>query len=753
MKVLIDLQALQTGSANRGIGRYASALTLALIDELVDHEIFVLLHEHENANEDSRAIKSIQSKIGEENTIRYPLAGVDSPALYIKDDEVRLSKILRERFIEALTPDIVLVTSLFEFDALSTIPSPADRSYFCAAILYDLIPLSDPEHYLPNAVLKEWYEDRLHNLKRADALLAISEYVRLDALKRLDLPGAGIKNISAGTNLGNADSRQSESAVTTPLEILNFKPYILYVGGFDKRKNLEGLVDAYAKLPPSIRDRYRLLLAGGITESRRVELENYIKRQKLSAEQVILYGFIEDEALVDLYKNAYLFVFPSIDEGFGLPPLEAMAFAVPTIASNCASLPEVVGNEDALFDPVNESDFITKLKKGLVDEVYRAHLIERGLQQSSRFSWKISAAMAAKFIQERYLEFFPGKVKHYLSFRDFLRKTFEEHGFILTKENSMGLKSLLTRALGASANPDADGRQILTAAELQVSEAFSRSVPDYSRVIAPYVFSSMLCREQHFHLPLYTYWCRVLGENPRFHRKQWEFVYICQTLYERGYLREGLTAIGFGVGKEPLVSYFASCGVKVLATDLDFNKAEELGWVSTDQHSDNLSALNERGLCEPDKFNELARFQNVDMNHIPKDIGKFDFCWSSCAFEHLGSIRKGLDFVINSARLLKPGGVAVHTTEYNVSSNSKTLDNNPSFVIFRRCDIELLVGELKSEGFEVEPIDFSSGEDELERYVDLPPYVDEPHLRLQLAGEYVSTSLGIIVRAPVVLEK
>jgi SAM-dependent methyltransferase len=225
-------------------------------------------------------------------------------------------------------------------------------------------------------------------------------------------------------------------------------------------------------------------------------------------------------------------------------------------------------------------------------------------------------------------------------------------------------------------------------------------------------------------------------------------VYICQTLYERGYLREGLSAIGFGVGKEPLVSYFASCGVNVLATDLDLSKAQELGWVSSDQHSDNLSGLNERALCDSEKFSALASFRTVDMNHIPQDIGTFDFCWSSCAFEHLGSIRKGLDFVMNSARLLKPGGIAVHTTEYNVTSNSKTLDNNPSFVIFRRCDIELLVDELKAEGFEVEPIDFSSGEDELERYVDLPPYLDEPHLRLQLANEYVSTSLGLIIRAP-----
>lgn len=278
--------------------------------------------------------------------------------------------------------------------------------------------------------------------------------------------------------------------------------------------------------------------------------------------------------------------------------------------------------------------------------------------------------------------------------------------------------------------------------------SFSKSIPDYSSLKDPYVFSSMLCREQHFHLPLYTYWCRALGEVPRFHRKQWEFVYICQVLFERGYLSKGMSALGFGVGKEPLVSFFANHGVRVLATDLDFSKAAELGWVSTGQHSHNLASLNERGLCDPNLFGQLVNFRSVDMNDVPGDIGSYDICWSSCAFEHLGSIRKGLDFVRRSAKLLKPGGIAVHTTEYNIESNDRTLDNNPAFVIFRRRDIELLVQELSSDGYFVEAIDFSAGEDELERYIDMPPYIDEPHLRLQLSGEYTSTSIGIIVRAP-----
>lgn len=280
--------------------------------------------------------------------------------------------------------------------------------------------------------------------------------------------------------------------------------------------------------------------------------------------------------------------------------------------------------------------------------------------------------------------------------------------------------------------------------------SFNKDVPIYELLSKPYVFSSVLCREQHFHMPLYTYWCKQLREIPRLHRKQWEFVYICQVLYERDYIRDGLTALGFGVGKEPLVPYLSSHGLNVMATDLDFDSAKDLGWVDTNQHSDSLLSLNERGLCQEDIFLQNTKFRNVDMNHIPKDIGKYDICWSSCAFEHLGSIRKGMDFVINSCRLLKPGGIAVHTTEFNLSSNDDTLDNNPSFVIFRKKDIELLADELRNEGFIVEAIDFTAGKDELEQYVDLPPYMEnEPHLRLELAGMFVSTSLGIIIRKPV----
>jgi hypothetical protein len=277
---------------------------------------------------------------------------------------------------------------------------------------------------------------------------------------------------------------------------------------------------------------------------------------------------------------------------------------------------------------------------------------------------------------------------------------------------------------------------------------FDNSFPNREDDGIPYVFGSGLCREAHFRMPLYQYWCRKLHQVPNYHRKQWEWVYICQVLYERGSLKPGLNGLGFGVGKEPLVPLFASFDVNILATDLDLTKAKDLGWVQTNQHSDGLRDLNGQGICPDSVFGSRVSFKYVDMNSVPTDLGSFDFIWSSCAFEHLGSIRQGLDFVINSSKLLAPGGVAVHTTEFNITSNERTLDNNPSFVLFRKKDLEILTEELRALGYLVEPIDFEAGSDTLERYVDLPPYVDTPHLRLQLAGEYTSTSAGIVIHAP-----
>lgn len=264
---------------------------------------------------------------------------------------------------------------------------------------------------------------------------------------------------------------------------------------------------------------------------------------------------------------------------------------------------------------------------------------------------------------------------------------------------------------------------------------------------APRTFASSACREQHFRMPLYRYWCDAIREKPRFHRKQWEYVYICQSLHERGRLMPGMRGLGFGVGREPLVSLFARLGAHVLATDLERSRAENLGWADSNQHSASVEQLNERGICPPEAFASRVSYRDVDMNAMPEDLTGFDFCWSSCALEHLGSIRKGLAFIERSLATLAPGGVAVHTTELNLSSNDRTIDDDPACVLFRRRDLEGLAAALQRSGFEVEPLDFTTGSDVVEQFVDLPPYRPEPHLRLKMHA-FQTTSFGLIVRRP-----
>jgi hypothetical protein len=140
-----------------------------------------------------------------------------------------------------------------------------------------------------------------------------------------------------------------------------------------------------------------------------------------------------------------------------------------------------------------------------------------------------------------------------------------------------------------------------------------------------------------------------------------------------------------------------------------------------------------------------VRYENADMNDIPAALSdRFDFCWSSCAFEHLGSLEHGMAFVERSIDTLVPGGIAVHTTEYNLSSNDDTIES-PGLSIYRRRDMEALTNRLEQAGHHVDTFDWTVGPGFAETVVDLPPYKQSPHLKVKIA-QYDCTSIGIIVR-------
>ena len=228
------------------------------------------------------------------------------------------------------------------------------------------------------------------------------------------------------------------------------------------------------------------------------------------------------------------------------------------------------------------------------------------------------------------------------------------------------------------------------------------------------------------------------------HRKLWEWCFITQALHCEGMLQPGRRGLGFAVGKEPLVGQFAALGASILASDLDIDRAAEAGWVASGEHAAALTALNGRGLCPQERFDQLVEFRPIDMLDLPTDeLTDFDFLWSSCAFEHLGSLEAGIGFVVNAMKCLRPGGLAVHTTEFNVASNDDTVCDGGT-VIYRQRDIEHLVEVLRAQGHQI-VVDFNRGTTPTDYYVDIPPYHHHPHLKLHLLG-HVTTSIGIVAR-------
>ena len=288
----------------------------------------------------------------------------------------------------------------------------------------------------------------------------------------------------------------------------------------------------------------------------------------------------------------------------------------------------------------------------------------------------------------------------------------------------------------------AERRAAVTVNEISYARLIARQAPP-SLPPAAIPLRSQFCRQADFALDAYRYWCAEIREVPRLHRKQWEFFYVCQALHERGLLRPGARGLGFGVGQEPLPSLFAARGAKIVATDQAAESAQRGGWQQTGQHASELAALMRPAICDDASFRERVRFQIVDMNDIPRDLTGFDFCWSACCLEHLGSLEHGVRFVEESIRTLRVAGVAVHTTEFNLSSRDETLESR-DLSVYRERDIIGLVQRLEAAGHLVEPLDWTPGAGVADDYVDLPPYTSEPHLKLRLAT-FDCTSIGLII--------
>ncbi len=406
MRILLDLQGCQTTSAQRGIGRYSLGLAKALVQHRGCHDFWLTLN--------ARLPGTIAPLRAEFEPCLGPgrIAVFEAPgATALCDPEnawrARAAELIRARFVGRLNPDVVHVSSLFEGlddDAVQSVPE--EQCARTAVTLYDLIPLLNPEAYLGNARLKAWYNWRLESLRRAQLLLAISEYSRQEAIDALDIHPEKIVTISAGAD---------ESFCVRPHHTIDeaglrgryglTKPFLLCTAGFDPRKNIDGLIDAYASLAPEQRQDFQLVLSGKISEDALGEHLGHIKRLRLPPSDVIFTNYVPDDDLISLYNLCHLLIVPSIHEGFGLPAVEAMRCGAPVIASDRTSLPEVVGRRDALFDPASVPSMAAKMSEALSNERFRQSLAAHGPVQARAYTWDAAAkrtldafaAMAAPF--------------------------------------------------------------------------------------------------------------------------------------------------------------------------------------------------------------------------------------------------------------------------------------------------------------------------------------------------------------------
>ena len=261
---------------------------------------------------------------------------------------------------------------------------------------------------------------------------------------------------------------------------------------------------------------------------------------------------------------------------------------------------------------------------------------------------------------------------------------------------------------------------------------------------APFMAFST-CSASDFLHPRFQEICGLIRHPFLWQRKLWEWTFVIHHLLESGVVKPGSRGLVFGVGNERLPALFAGMGASIVATDAPVDVSEKWGWNASGQHATALNEMRYPEIVDGSVFDANVTFQTCDMNNIHPELHGFDFNWSSCCFEHLGDLEAGIQFVINAVeKTLRVGGVAVHTTEFNLSSNDKTVESGV-VSIYRRRDLEDLAERLRSRGHTVKPFIVAPNSYYWDFHVDLPPYKANPHLKLVLS-EYVATSAGIVVR-------
>jgi glycosyltransferase involved in cell wall biosynthesis len=361
-RLLVDLQTAQGGFfGDRGIRRYAIALTLALLRR--DAVAAVLF------NPNRPNLEPIPSELREAVHVEWSA----TPTL---------------RRLDARGVGAYLVTAPFE----RTSPASALPEYVAASgmpiatVLYDLIP-EIIDVYPPELMLG--YRVRRELIKQMDLVLALSEHTRRDAIERLGMSPEQVVVIGAAASDFFRRPVQGDQPALLLAERLPgvTKPFALCVSGWLAHKNTEGLIDAWARMPRSVRDAHQLVVSCRLPPEAGATWVDRGRARGLRDGDLVVTDYVDDDVLRALYQQARLSVCPSFYEGFGLPVLEAARCGCPVITSNASAVPKVLQWTPATFSPEDLDEMATITERGLLDEDFRVQLLQVGAAAAERHTW------------------------------------------------------------------------------------------------------------------------------------------------------------------------------------------------------------------------------------------------------------------------------------------------------------------------------------------------------------------------------
>lgn len=255
--------------------------------------------------------------------------------------------------------------------------------------IHDLIPYILPET-VGKGYLDRFLKDMPNIISKSKGIITVSEYSKNDILKffpSYPKDNIFVTPLAANENYKPLNKSNCKKYLKNTYNLDD--PFCLYIGGFSSRKNVKGLIDSFIKIKNDLKDKYKLVIIGSLRDEGLL-LKNYVKDNNWDKD-IIFVGYIPDEDLPIFYNCSELFIYPSLYEGFGLPPLEAMNCKCAVITSNITSIPEVTENSAVLIDPKNNDELSSSILKLLNNHDLRDEYKNRGYIQSKKFSWSNTA--------------------------------------------------------------------------------------------------------------------------------------------------------------------------------------------------------------------------------------------------------------------------------------------------------------------------------------------------------------------------